>query len=356
MSIVTPQISPINASTASGERAVRALFICSQWPTAENPSIAPFVPREVNSMRAAGVELDTLLYPGGFNPINYVRAVRQMRRMIREKEYDLIHVYFGQCAVVGRAQWKLPVVITYGGTDVEGTPSFSGLNRWKDWLVVGISRVMSLLVDEVIVVSDNLGRKLPRKDYHVITTVLDIHRFVPGDQLEARQKLGLPLDLNRKLALFCASSLTNSVKRYWLAQAAAEIAAESVNMELVAASQRPPEEIPLFMQACDTLLLTSLREGSPNVVRESLASNLPVVATDCGDVRERLGHVAGCEVVASDAPAEIAAALVRVLQHPANQPRNLNLRQEVSDQGPDVLGQRVLEIYRKAIHKHIRKG
>ncbi len=355
MSITNTHIPKAASTTAVDDRPLKALFICSQWPSPENPAVAPFIPREVNSMRSAGVDVDTLLYTGGFSPGNYIRAVRQMHKMLREKDYDLIHVYFGQCAIVGRAQLGLPVVITYGGSDVEGTPLFNGINRWKNVMVVGISRLMSLLVDEVIVVSDNLGRKLPRKDYHIVTTVLDIDRFVPGDQLEARKKLGLPLDLNKKLALFCSSSLTNERKRYWLAQAATKIAAESVDVELIPAAGRPPEEIPLFMQACNTLILTSTNEGSPNVVRESLASNLAVVATECGDVRQRLDHVPGCEVVGTDEPADIAAAMVRVLQHPANNPRNLKLRDEVIDQGPDVLGKRVLEIYRKAIHKH-RKG
>ncbi len=332
---------------AVAEKPLRVLFISSQWPTPEHPEIAPFVPREVNSLREVGVQVDVLPYRGGFSVGNYVRAIRQMRRMLRENEYDLIHVYFGQCGVVGRMQRKLPVVITYGGSDVEGTPLFGGLQQWKNVLVVGTSRLMSLLVNEVIVVSANLGRKLPRKDYHIITIVLELEKFKPGDMMEARRKLGLPLD--KKLALFCSSSLTNARKRYWLAQAAAEIAARSVDVELVAAAGRPPEEIPLFMQACDTLLLTSTNEGSPNVVREALACNLPVVSTDCGDVRERLSHIPGCAVADDDRPETIAAALVKVLQHPANNPRNEKLREEVMNQNPQVLGRKVVEVYRKAL-------
>jgi teichuronic acid biosynthesis glycosyltransferase TuaC len=67
--------------------------------------------------------------------------------------------------------------------------------------------------------------------------------------------------------------------------------------------------VPTWMSACDALLLTSRHEGSPNVVKEALACNLPVVAVNVGDVAERLDGVPGCHVCSDDSPTTIAAAL-----------------------------------------------
>src|SRR5207248_2664939 len=66
--------------------------------------------------------------------------------------------------------------------------------------------------------------------------------------------------------------------------------------------------------ACDALVFTSMQEGSPNAVKEALACDLPVVSVPVGDVAQRIGGVAGCELCPDEKPESIAAALERVLR------------------------------------------
>lgn len=340
---MTEQLTiPVEAAPSSPNKPIRVLFVTSNWPTPDQPARAPFVAREVRALQEAGVTVDVFVYDGGWSFSNYIRAVRQTRQRIKHQDYDLIHAYFGQCGLVARAQWKLPMVITYAGSDVEGSPSFKGMHRYRHYVLMTISRILSLFADQVIVVSDNLGRKLPRKDYHVITIALDLDLFRPMDQKEARDKLHLPHD--RKLVLWAAKP-SNTRKRYELAVEVCRIASKSVDLELVVATERPPEEIPTYMNACDVLLLTSTNEGSPNVIREALACNLPVVSTDVGDVREQIGAFASCAVCDNDDPGTIAAALIRVLQ----QPGRPILRDAVVNQNYLALGQKVVSVYEKAL-------
>ena len=46
-----------------------------------------------------------------------------------------------------------------------------------------------------------------------------------------------------------------------------------------------PAQVPTLMSAADALLMTSLWEGSPNVVKEAMAAELPVVAVPGGGRR-----------------------------------------------------------------------
>jgi glycosyltransferase involved in cell wall biosynthesis len=95
-----------------------------------------------------------------------------------------------------------------------------------------------------------------------------------------------------------------------------------------------------MMNAADCLLLTSMAEGSPVVVKEALMCNLPVVATDVADVRETLAGVSPSAVCGHD-PRELGAALVDVLRAE----RRSNGRSERPDMDQAVTVQRLLGVY-----------
>jgi teichuronic acid biosynthesis glycosyltransferase TuaC len=102
----------------------------------------------------------------------------------------------------------------------------------------------------------------------------------------------------------------------------------------------PPEEIPQRMSAADVLLLTSRSEGSPNVVKEAMASELPVVATPVGDVEERLRGVPGCYVRPPE-PGPLADALAGAI----GRGRCPEARARVAEISLDAVARRVIEVY-----------
>ena len=62
------------------------------------------------------------------------------------------------------------------------------------------------------------------------------------------------------------------------------------SVRLVFISDLTHKEINLMFNAADCLILTSFHEGSPNIIKEAMATNLPIVSVNCGDVKERLQY------------------------------------------------------------------
>lgn len=325
------------------ETALKALFVTSQWPSAENPHEGPFIYRQVQFLRRAGAQVDVFSYAGGANPLAYGRALLRFHRQIRRNRYDVIHGRFGQTALIVCSQRRIPTVITYGGTDIYGRKDEAGRLSLFGRLQLAVSRFGLRRADEVVLVSTEMKAQVSRPDVHVIPAGLDLEVFrpVPG----ATQELGWPAD--KKHVLFVANP-DKPIKRYRLAAEAISLVQAQMPeqaIELVVVQGESPERIPIYMSAADALVLTSMHEGSPNVVKEALACNLPVVSVDVGDVRRRIAAIDGCVLCADDRPETIAAGLVAVLQRG----ERIAGRETVLDLDEHHTAEKTIAVYHKAI-------
>src|SRR5258708_7367825 len=323
---------------------IRVLMITSDWPDrASWGGPATFISRQVDFLRAAGVDVDVFRFRGDGNARRYAAAWLDVQGRLGRERYDLIHAQFGQSGLLALPK-QLPLVVTFRGDDLEGVLSnTTGRLTARGRLLPLLSRVVARRADATIVVSAHMKAFLPRAAQpHVIPSGLDLERFRLLPQAEARRHLGLPPD--RRLVLFVGSP-TSSRKRYDLARRAVDIVGRSLPAELVLGWGVPHDQIPYYMNACDALVFTSRQEGSPNVVKEALACNLPVVSVAIGDVPERLRDLAGCEVCADAEPDTIAAGLVRALgrgQRIAGRERMLELDEH-------VITERVIGVYRSVL-------
>lgn len=290
---------------------IRVLAVTSEWPSPDNPAAVPFLTRQIDGVRQHGVEVDVEHFRGATNPRNYARARRRVRRRLQQAEYDIVHAHFGQAGLTVVPASK-PLVVTFYGSDLEGVIGSHGKYSLRGRSLTALSRIVARLADEVIVVSESLSRRLPRRvQYTVIPTAVDLNVFKPGSKSDARKVLGLPGD--RRLVLF-AGRPDVAVKRYPLARAAVDLLSMDAPVDLLTISGLSPTEVAAHMQSCDALLLTSIHEGSPTVVKEAIACALPVVSVDVGDVRETLGNTPGCVVIDDDTPLALSRALTQAFE------------------------------------------
>ncbi len=320
-------------------KSLRVLMVTSEWPAPGVNLTAHFIKRQADFLTAAGVDVEVFPFKGAKNPFNYLKAWWALQRKLRHETYDLLHAQFGQSGLLALPK-RLPMVVTFRGSDLLGTVSDrTGRHLRASAIHQFLSRLVAKSADQVIVVSEHMKEHLDQTiDAHVIPSGLDFQHFHPVDSKAARIRLGLPLD--EKLVLFVGRP-NQARKRCSLAKQAMGILNKSVRAKLIVAWRVSHSDIPLYMSACDALVFTSMQEGSPNVVKEALACNLPVVSVKVGDVPSRLARIDGCEICEDDRPETIAAALGRVLKRNTR----INGRDAVKDLDENVTTTRVMNIY-----------
>ncbi len=295
--------------------AARILIVTNAWPDREFPARAVFMRYTVEGLAAAGVEAD-VLYVRGYRGIGcYALGSLAMALMAGAKpqKYRLVHSHAGETAPVARCFWSAPVLATYWGSDLLGVPEGSLRTRLRFALRARLLRAHSLLMAATTTKSAQMEDVLParaRARNWVIPDGVDRAKFVPRDRNDARQALGWRTD--EPIAISVGRPV--ELKRLWLAERAVDLAAAQVpGLSWMAISDTPPEQMPDIYNAADVLVHTSVSEGSPNVVKEALACNLPVVATGAGDIPELLDDV-GPSAVCEPDPGALAAAIVGCLR------------------------------------------
>lgn len=299
---------------------------------------ATFYRTQIQSLEDRGVDCETLVVPGESDGTNadtnrsafdYLRFFPAVRREIARGDYDIVHANYGLTAPHALAQSEAPVVLSLWGSDVHGP---------FGW----VSKLAAPRCDEVIVMSDSLGRALSC-EYTILPHGIDLDQFRPMPQTLAREQLGWESDAHH--VLFPAP-IAREEKDFPRARRVVRAARKQLSDPVVLQvpdGRVPHDRMPLLMNGADALLLTSRHEGLPNAVKEALACNLPVVSTDVGSVAKRLEPVSPSFVGRSDD--ELVESLVTVLQKGDWS----DGRDAVVDLDVDRVAERLENVYRRVL-------
>ena len=289
-----------------------ALVVTNMYPSAERPALGTFVADQVTCLRASGVKVELVhVDRAGHGRRAYRELAVAVRRAVAAAAPDLVHVAYGgvMAEVVTRIVGDRPVLVAFCGSDLLGARATHGVARWSERYGVLASARAARRAAGITVKSRNLFDALPAglgERTWIVPDGVDLARFRPLDRRECRAALGL--DRDATYVLFPAAP-HRPEKRYALA-AAAVARLDGVQLRTLGGVRH--DDVPLWINAADAVLLTSLYEGSPNVVKEALACNVPLVSVDVGDVRERIEHVDGCFIAAAE-PEALAAELGQAL-------------------------------------------
>ena len=295
--------------------------------------ISPFIQAQAESLRKLGHTID--YYPiKGKGIGGYISNIPQLKHYVKKGNYDIIHSHYSFCGVVSSLSIKKRVVCSLMGSDVKQSRLWKILIRYfikHKWL-------------KTIVKSEEMKKELRIDKVEVIPNGVDLEIFKPLDNNECIKEIGWKQD--RKIVLFAANP-QRPEKNFSLAKKA--IAALNIeDVELKVVYNVPHKEMPLYLNASDLLLSTSLWEGSPNVIKEAMACNIPIVCTDVGDVKWLLDGVEGCYITSQN-PNEIADKLYIALSYN----KRTTGRERLIQLGLDstTVAQKVIKIYENVLNK-----
>lgn len=328
---------------------MRVLVVTAMYPTREKPTGGIFVKEQVESLREAGVDVDIFVFDGNGSAKNYLKAGFTLRDILSKQSYDLVHAHYGLTGAIAIMQKRCPVVVTFHGSDLLGM-----VNSQNKYTIGGkvrtiISKVAALGAAQCIVVAEHLKAKLKPKPALTIPMGVDLSLFKPIPNNEARKRLGITN--NKHLALFAAHP-QNQSKRFDIAQEAVHLLQkDKLDVELLPIYNKPHHEVPLYMNSCDVLVFPSMYEGSPCVIKEAMACNLPIVSADVGDVAERIKGVEGC-YLCERVPYDVADKLRQALKNG----RCSEGRSKIADLSLQNIAKRVMAVYSKVQQDHTALG
>lgn len=320
---------------------MKILFVASN----NRGAPAPFVTEQADSLRGRGHEV-TVFGVEGHGAAGYLHNVSKLRSVLCSVRPDIVHAHYGLCgllACIACVGLRVPVVVTYHGSDIND-PSVLRFSRIAMRLA---SRNVFISLKTMEVALSDASSKL-RRSSRLVPCGINLEDYPFVEKGEARARLGLRED---GTYILFAGAFDNAVKNASLARAAAALIPEAELLELKGYDR---EGVCNVMSACDALLMTSHSEGSPQVVKEALATGLPVVSVDVGDVAQRLEGLPHCRICPRSAGA-LSEALreVAAITTPREEMRRMG-RERLIGSGltNDNVVEQLLGIYKSVTKPH----
>ena len=295
-----------------------------------------------DEVRAAGVSIipqPHLLRD--VSPLNDLRALGQLTRLMREKRYTIVHTHTSKAGFIGRLAARragVPIVVhTPHGNIFDGY-----FPAWKTKLFIGLEGRAARWTDRIIELTQGgieasleqgIGR---REQYASIFSGIDLARYreVNGRRESLRADLGVSpgdflvagvgrLEPVKGFTYFIAAAklvaATLPQARFVLAGEGSE--GDALRADAAALGDRfrflgLRDDVPEVMAAADVLVVPSINEGMGRVVLEAGGAGTPVVASDVGGIPEVLQDSITGVLVPPESPESIARVLVALAGSP----------------------------------------
>lgn len=279
--------------------------------------------------KSAGVRFRYV--PGLVQPINPlldIRALLELRSLIREEEPDLIHSHTSKAGILGRLiAWltNVPSVFT------AHTWSFDeGVPRIQQLLSIPLERLAGRLQGKIITVSDANTRKALACSVASPDKLVRIWNGIPDSNLRATpgtQEIVTIISVARMVPQKDFFTLLHSVAGMpgnWRLQLVGD-GPQRDELEALASDYNLQDrveflgrrlDVAALLANADIFVLSSKWEGLPISILEAMRAGLPVVASNVGGVRESVINGVNGFITRPQDPAELRARIEALVCNP----------------------------------------
>ena len=310
---------------------MKVLFISS---SNRGNSVSPIVQAQADSL--SHKKINVIIYPIQEKGLKgYWRTIKPLKAFLEKNNFDLIHAHYSLSGFVAAFAGAAPLVVSLMGSDVKS-------KFWYRYIIYFFYRFKW---GHTIVKTKDMKQSLGFSEIDLLPNGVNISSFFSKDKIRSQNQLGWSPE--NKHILF-PSNPKRFEKNYFLIQETLKILNDKT-IEVHTLVNVPHNQVPLYMNASDVVVLTSLWEGSPNAIKEAMACNCPIVSTNVGDVEWLFGDISGHFITSFD-PIDISKKIMQALKF-AKEIGSTNGRDRIIEFGLDseTVANKIIEVYNKVL-------
>lgn len=324
---------------------MKILLVTNMYPCDDAPSYGIFVKEQEKALSKVypNIQFTIAFIDARYSKVEYIKSVFKINRLIKEQDFDLVHIHYGFSGLFllwNKLSKKIPTLITLHGGDIQAEQGkqiqvfFTKLILKKASAAITLNERMDKIAKQYI------------KKTEIIPCSVNTDIFTPSNTIKYP-------DFSKEVKIIFPSDRNRYVKNYPLFEQVIKKLESTYNLrcKISEIKNMSRQQVAELYRNSDLMIMTSISEGSPQVVKEAMACNLPIISTNVGDVSLLLENVKNSAVSNKMEAEELAFLAYQALN---NQIKGINGRDKIFQMqlNDQAIAQKIYNLYTSLLSNH----